>query len=275
MKSFQNKISVITGAGSGLGRSFALQLAAAGSHLALCDLDMDGLEKTRRMIRNDGKRVSLHHVNVADQAQMENFSIEVLATHGAVDILINNAGICYRPMSFEETTNSQLEQMINVNLWGVIHGIHAFLPHLKIRQEAYIVNISSLAGLVGLFGHSAYSISKSAVRGLTESLQVELAGSSVKIMVVHPGGVKTNLIRNAPNLLENERDISHDLFTKLAFLDADKTVKKILHAVQKKRNRVIIGTDAHLIYWLCRLFPQSYHRVLQAFFSYASFKPKE
>ncbi len=275
MKSFQDRISVITGAGSGLGRSFALQLAAAGSHLALCDWDMDELDKTRRLIRDEGKRISLHHVNVSDQAQMEKFSAEVLAAHGTVDMLINNAGICYRPISFEETTNAQIEQIININLWGVIHGIRAFLPHLKIRPEAYIVNVSSLAGLVGLFGHSAYSISKSAVRGLTESLQAELAGSKVHIMVVHPGGVKTNLIRNAPNLPENEREISHDLFTKLAFLDADKTVKKILHAMLKKRNSIIIGADARLIFRLCQLFPQSYPRIMQAFFSYASFKPKE
>ena len=265
MKSFSGKTAVITGAASGLGRSFALQLAAGGSHLALCDVNLEGLEETRALIGEDGLRVSLHRVDVSDQSQMQQFAANVFAAHNAVDILINNAGICYRPMRFEDTTKEQFERMLAINFWGVFYGIQAFLPHLKTRPEASILNVSSLAGLVGLYGHAAYSISKSAMKGLTETLQAELSDTNVHVMSVHPGGVRTNLIRNAPNVPASEQSVSHELFTKLSFLDADKTTVKILKVLRRRRNRCIIGGDAWLILLVHRLFPQAYPKIAREF----------
>jgi NAD(P)-dependent dehydrogenase (short-subunit alcohol dehydrogenase family) len=275
MKDFSGKTAIITGAGSGLGRSLALQLYAAGARLALCDTSQTGMEETLQLTGDGGNRVSLHRVDVADREQMDQFAAEAIAYHGAVELLINNAGISLTPMTFDEISEEQFEQVLNVNMWGVYHGTRAFLPHLLTRPEASIVNISSLAGLVGLYGYSAYSMSKFAVRGLSEALQSELAGSNVSLLLVHPGGVKTNLIRNAPNLAADERETAHANFSKYATLDADKTARKILRAVQKKKGRLILGVDAHAVYTIRKLFPGRFPKILRAIFSQATFKEDE
>ena len=272
MKTFNNKTAVITGAGSGLGRSFALQLYAAGANLALSDIDLAGLQETLQLTGDAGTRVSLHQVDVSDRKQMTKLAIDVLSQHGAADMLFNNAGISLTPLSFDETTDDQFEKVLNINMWGIYNGIRAFLPQLRTRPEASIVNISSLAGLVGLYGYSAYSMSKFAVRGLSEALQSELEGSNVSVLLVHPGGVKTNIIMNAPNLEESQREAAHDNFSKYALLDADKTVRRILKAVQKKKNRIILGVDAHLVYTIKKLFPKSFPKIIHAIFSQATFQ---
>jgi NAD(P)-dependent dehydrogenase (short-subunit alcohol dehydrogenase family) len=275
MKSFQNKTAVITGAASGLGRSFAVQLCTRGANLALCDLDEEGLEETGRLVGGGESRVSLHHVDVSDLPQMEQFTADVLAHHPAVDLLINNAGISLTPQTFEETGHARFKKVVDVNFWGVYNGIRAFLPHLKARSEACIVNISSTAGLVGLYGYSAYSVSKTAVRGLSEALAQEFEGTGVSVLVVHPGGVKTNIILNAPDLADEDREASHQQFTQMAFLDPDKAALRVLRAVQKKRHRLILGPDARLIYSLSKVFPRSYPKILQTIFSQATFRPED
>ncbi|MBI9047084.1 MAG: SDR family oxidoreductase [Anaerolineaceae bacterium] len=272
MKDFKGKTTVITGAGSGLGRSFAVQLFAAGADLALCDVDMAGLEETRQLCGNDEQRISLHRVDVSDRHQMQMFAGDVMQKHAGVDILINNAGISLTPEIFEDISHEQFERLVNINMWGVYHGLRTFLPHLKKRPEASIINISSLAGLVGLYGYSAYSLSKSAVRGLTEALQSELYGSGVSILLVHPGGIKTNIIKNAPNLKEDERMAAHEKFLKIASLDPDQAVKKILLAVRRKKNRLILGMDAKLVFTLKKCFPRNYPKVIQTIFSQEMFK---
>jgi len=275
MKTFSGKTAVITGAASGLGRSFAIHLANAGANLALCDVNMDGLEETRGLIGENKLCVSLHRVDVSEQVQMEKFAVDVLAEHSTIDLLINNAGICYRPMRFEETTQAQFERMLAINFWGTFNGIRAFVPHLKTRPEAGILNVASLAGLVGLYGHSAYSISKSALKGMTEALQAELSGTNVHVMIAYPGGVRTNLIRNAPNVPPEERGVSHDLFTKLSFLDADRTTARILRALRRGRYRSIIGLDSKMILIVRKWIPQAYPAIAREFFRHASFKPED
>ena len=271
MKTFSEKTAVITGAGSGLGRSFSLQLYAEGARLALCDVDLPGITETLHITGETGNRVSLHHVDVADREQMTQFAADVLSLHGGADVLINNAVISLTPLLFDEITNEQFEKVLNINMWGVYNGIRAFLPQMRTRSEASIVNISSLAGLVGLYGYSAYSMSKFAIRGLSEALQSELAGSNVSVLLVHPGGVKTNLIMNAPNLQNDQREAVHTNFSKYALLSADQTVNKILRAVQRKKNRLILGVDAHMVYSIRKLFPGSCPKIIQAIFSKTPF----
>ena len=272
MKNFQNKVCVITGAGSGLGSEFACQLYQAGALLALCDLDLDGLENTLLLTGDDGSRIKLFQVDVSDQGAMSQFALDVESQLGPADMLINNAGICLIPETFEETSDEQFKKVIDVNLWGAFYGIRAFLPQLKTRPEASIVNISSLAGMVGLYGHSAYSMSKSALRGLSEALQAELSGSQIHLLLVHPGGVRTNLIKNAPNLEDNKREKAHNNFTDMSFLTPEKTVSRIIKAVQKKKNRAIIGFDARLILVIRNLFPRNYPKIARTIFSQANFK---
>jgi NAD(P)-dependent dehydrogenase (short-subunit alcohol dehydrogenase family) len=274
LKDFTDKTAIVTGAGSGLGRSLSLQLHSAGARLALCDVDLAGIEETLRLTGESGNRVSLHCLDVADRERMFQFAAEAVSYHGAADLLINNAGISLTPLTFDEISQERFEKVLNVNMWGVYNGTREFLPHLRARPEASIVNISSLAGLVGLYGYSAYSMSKFAVRGLSEALQSELVGSNVSLLLVHPGGVKTNLIRNAPNLAVDERDAAHAIFSKYAWLDADKTASKILRAVQKKKGRLILGADAHVVYTIRKLFPGRFPKILGTIFKQATFKPK-
>ena len=234
-------------------------------------MDMPGLEETQRLAGDAGQRVSLHQVDVADREQMSEFAAEVLSQHDRVDILINNAGVSLTPLPCDEIPDEQFDKVVNINMWGVYNGIRAFLPHLRSRPEASIVNISSLAGLVGLYGYSPYSMSKFAVRSLSEVLQSELAGSNVTVLIVYPNGVKTNLIKNAPNLTDDKREAAHASFSKVAFLDSDEAARKILHAVRKKKSRLILGVDAKLVTTIRNLFPRSSPKIIKAIFSKAAF----
>jgi short-subunit dehydrogenase len=154
---------------------------------------------------------------------------------------------------------------------GIYNGIRAFILHLRSRPEASIANLSSLAGLVGLYGYSPYSMSKFAVRSLSEVLQSELVDSNVTVLIVYPGGVKTNLIKNAPNLGDDQRESAHASFSKVAFLDSDDVAHRILLAVRKKKNRLILGVDAKLVYTIHNLFPRNSPKIIKAIFSKATF----
>jgi len=272
MKDFQGKIIVITGAGSGLGREFATQLYRAGANLALLDLDREGLEKTIQLTGDNGERVKILRVDVSDQTAVEAAAREVESQLGPTDMLINNAGICLIPETFEEIPDDQFIKVVNVNMWGPYYGIRSFLPQLRSHPEACIVNISSLAGLVGLYGHSAYSMTKSALRGLSEALQAELSDSQVHLLLVHPGGVQTNLIKNAPNLEEDRREKAHINFTQMSYLTPEKTVARIIKAIQRKKYRAIIGFDARLVLALRTIFPRNFPKILRTIFSQANFK---
>jgi NAD(P)-dependent dehydrogenase (short-subunit alcohol dehydrogenase family) len=186
--------------------------------------------------------------------------------------LINNAGISLSPALFDDISDEYFVKVINVNLWGVFNGIRAFLPHLRKRPEASIVNISSLAGLVGLYRYSPYAKSKFVVRGLSETLQSELVGTKISVFVVHPGGIKTNITKNAPDLNENQREAAHQNFSKIALLSADEAARQILRAVQKKKNRIILCTDAKLVNSIRQLFPGNYPTIIHAVFCKAMFK---
>ncbi len=262
---------MITGAGSGIGRSLALQLNLAGAHLALCDLDRDGLSETLTLLENKSSAASAHRVDVSDQQQMQQFAREAISEHGQVDILINNAGITLTPTPFEDIGDAKFKKIIDVNLWGVYYGIRAFLPYLKTRPEASIISVSSLAGLIGLSGYSPYAVSKFGIRALSESLAMEFSGTNIHVMVVHPGGVKTNIIKNASNLEDANREQAHQTFTRAAMLTPDKAAEKILRAAKKKRHRLILGADASITYAIRMLFPERYLNILNAIFGRMGF----
>lgn len=272
MKSFQDKVAVITGAGSGIGQNLAVQLDQEGAHLALADIKNDNLDGTVHLLSRETK-VSCHTVDVSIQEQMAQFAQDVLAEHRQVDILINNAGITLTPTVFAEISAERFKKVIDVNMWGVYYGIREFLPHLQTRPEAVVVNIASLAGLVGLYGYSPYVMSKFAIRGLTESLQSELVGTDVSILIAYPGGVKTNLIKNAPDLSDSEqRENAHKDFTRAAGISPEKAAQKILRAVKKNKRYLIIGTDARIVNAIRGMFPNSFPTILQSAFSRVTFK---
>jgi hypothetical protein len=256
---WNNKVAVVTGAGSGIGRAVSKQLAKRGCHIALVDVNMAGLEETQALLQTYPGTWSVHQVDVTNQEQMENLPEQVIAIHGQVDMIFNNAGITIEK-TFESLSIKEWELMMGINIWGVIYGCKFFLPHLKQRPEAFIVNTSSLAGFLGIPTQSSYCVTKAAVKALSESLWAELKSSNISVTSVHPGAIKTNIFNAA---MEHSDDVEaakkmFDLVEKFA-MDVDKAAAKIVRAVEKKQQRVIIGMDSGAVEVLKRLFPVSIH----------------
>ncbi len=198
MNPFEGKVAVITGAGSGIGRALALNLAAQGAKLALSDIDNEGLTDTVRQAEALGATVKSDRLNVAEREAVLAYADTVVARFGQVHQVYNNAGIAYNG-DVENTEFKDIERIIDVDFWGVVHGTKAFLPHLIASGDGHVVNISSVFGLIAVPGQSAYNAAKFAVRGFTEALRQEMlvAKHPVKVTCVHPGGIKTAVARNA------------------------------------------------------------------------------
>lgn len=259
-------VAVITGAGSGIGRALALDLAARGAALALADLNAGGLETTADLARHGGRQVSTHVLDVADEAAVRDLAGAVERDHGRADLLINNAGVALGG-HFDEYELTDLAWIMNVNFWGVVHGCHHFLPLLRREPAAHIVNVSSLFGLIAPAGQTGYCASKFAVRGFSESLRQELAGTPLGLSVVHPGGVRTGIARSARagrrSTLSAEaaeqgvRDFERHFITSPQ--DAART---ILRGVERGQARILIGPDARLADLIQRLWPGRYNEIL-------------
>ena len=199
MTAISGSAAAVTGAASGIGRALALELATRGCDLALADRDEAGLQQVAAEIRKiPARKVSAHRVDVGEPGQIQDFAKAAIAAHPGLNIVINNAGVALLG-AFNEVDQAQMEWLININFWGVVHGTRAFLPHLSQQREAHIVNLSSIFGIIAPPGQTAYCAAKFAVRGFSESLRHELAmaNSPVRLSVVHPGGVLTNIVRNS------------------------------------------------------------------------------
>ncbi|MGH1374287.1 MAG: SDR family NAD(P)-dependent oxidoreductase [Cellvibrionaceae bacterium] len=257
---------VITGAASGMGRELALQYADRGSRLALADLNAEDLNevKTEALARG-ALEVICESVDVASEKQINDFSQAVIAAFPDIDIVINNAGIT-RMGTFAGSSQQAFEQIMNVNFWGVVFGSRAFLPALK-KSRGSLTNISSLFGLIGVPGQSAYCASKFAVRGFTESLRQEVAEFDVHVACVHPGGIRTNIARNAVFDEESEsRDETIDEIEKNALImPASKAAEIIRGGISARRDRILIGRDAKTLDYIVRLFPVRYQGFLARF----------
>lgn len=264
----KDSVAVITGAGSGIGRALAKRLAAEGIvGLAVADVNREGLEETAMML-GDAK-VSLHVVDVADRAAMASFVDAVISEHGRVTHVINNAGVALGG-TLKEVSLDEIEWLMGVNFWGVVHGTKLFLPYLVKEPEAHIVNISSLFGLVAPPGQTAYCASKFAVRGFTEALRHELEDTNIAVSVVHPGGVKTN-IANSARIAESSEITADELEQRLARMNRnlstttpDRAAEIIIKGIKKRSPRIIVGPDAQLLSWIQRLFPKRYLAIANA-----------
>ncbi len=257
-------VAVITGAGSGMGRCLAQQLAAKGASLALSDVNEKGLLETRELLGAARGKVTLHVVDVAREERVKEFAAEVLEGHGRASVVFNNAGVALLG-NFEELSLEDFRWLMDVNFWGVIYGTAYFLPLLKKEKRAAIVNTSSLLGFVGAIGQSAYCASKFAVRGFTESLRHELKDTSVSVTCVHPGFVRTAIAKSAKRgerAGESLYDESMARFQRIARTDADVAAEKILDGVEKKKARVLIGVDAYFVDVWQRLRPEGYWGML-------------
>jgi NAD(P)-dependent dehydrogenase (short-subunit alcohol dehydrogenase family) len=267
MKNFQDKVSAITGAGSGIGRALALDLAARGCHLALSDINEVGLAETVRQIGTPGVRVTAQTVDVADRRAVYEWADQVVAQHGKVNLIFNNAGVALGS-TIEGMSYDDFEWLMNINFWGVVYGTKAFLPHLKASGEGHIANVSSVFGLAGIPTQGAYNASKFAVRGFTECLRQELdmTDCGVSATSIHPGGIKTAIARSARMNgsiadLGLDIDASSAKFERAFITSPEKAARIILRAVERNERRVLVGPDAYVYDWMVRLLPSRYQDV--------------
>jgi NAD(P)-dependent dehydrogenase (short-subunit alcohol dehydrogenase family) len=264
MSFLSSGVAVVTGAGSGMGRALAEQLAAAGSALALADVDEAGLQQTAQILGKTGALVTTHVVDVAKEARVKAFAADARERHGRVTLLINNAGVALHG-NFEEISLDDFRWLMDINFWGAVYGVRYFLPLLKRAPRAHIVNLSSVFGLIAPAGQVAYAASKFAVRGFTEALRHELEGSHVGVSCVHPGGIRTSIARRArlgerTPQVRQEQSVAQ--FEQWARTSPEAAAARILRGVEQGESRILIGVDAYQIDVLQRLRPASYWKPL-------------
>ena len=268
MKDLNNKVAAVTGAGSGIGRALSVNLAQQGCHLALSDVNEKGLQETADLISQYGVKVTTQKLNVADKDAFYAWADQVVADHGCVNLIFNNAGVSLSE-TIETMSYENFEWLMNINFWGVVHGTKAFLPLLKASGDGHVVNVSSVFGIIAVPSQGAYNAAKFAVKGFTECLREELAleGSQVQVTCIHPGGIKTNIVRNS-RIGEvglagaRTKDKATKMFDKAARTSPPVAAQTILNGVRKNKPRVLIGPDARVIDTLQRLLPTRYQNIL-------------
>lgn len=257
-------VVVITGAASGIGRALAVRLSKEDiAGIAISDVNEAGLNETASMI--SGVPVSAHVMDVSKLDEVKQFADEVVAKHGRVTHLINNAGVGLMG-TFEHLSIEDFEWLMGINFWGVIYGCKVFLPILKEQPYGHIVNISSVFGFIAPEEQTAYCASKFAVRGFTESLRHELAGTHLHVSCVHPGGIKTNIARNSrigENTPEEWKQQGAKFFDKVARTSPETAAEVIVKGIKGRDPRILIGQDAYAISTFSRLFPARYLRVIE------------
>jgi short-subunit dehydrogenase len=268
MTAIRGAAAAVTGAASGIGRALALELSARGCDLALADRDDAGLATLAAEIaRAYQRKVTVHRVDVGEPEQIEAFAQAAIADHPGLNIVINNAGVALMGQ-FDEIDQAQMDWLMNINFWGVVHGTRAFLPHLKAQREAHIVNLSSIFGIIAPPGQTAYAAAKFAVRGFSEALRHELAlaASPVRLSVVHPGGVATNIARNSRTgigMTDNARRAeSIERFEAAARTTPKDAALRIIKGIENNQPRILIGNDARIMDLVQRFRPATYWAVL-------------
>lgn len=262
MTYFAGKRAVITGAGSGIGRALAQNLNNAGCIVWLSDVNEAGLAETVASLARKDTPCHSHRLDVADKSAVHAYADAIGAEAGHIDLLVNNAGVALSGR-VDEQRYEDVEWLMDINFWGVVYGTTAFMPLLKRAPRGHLVNISSVFGLVGIPTQSAYNASKFAVRGFTEALRQETAGTNLTVCCVHPGGIKTNIARASRGGEEGlSADERGELFEQFARTTAESAAEQILRATARGKKRLLIGADARYISWITRLLPVNYPRLL-------------
>ena len=272
MTHFDGKVAVVTGAGSGIGRALAIGLARRGARTAISDVNEEGLRGTAARVGAVGEQAHVDVLDISDRKAVQEYAAAVATQFGVVHQLYNNAGVAGGAVPLVDGDYETYERIVNINLWGVIHGTKEFLPHLIASGDGHVVNISSLNGLMAQASMSAYCTTKFAVRGFTESLRAEMLaeGHPVRVTVVHPGGIATNIASSALEEAEREgREITEQqrrraaaYNEKLLKMSPARAAEVILAAVAANRSRVLVGNDAKGVDLLVRLLPRAHARLV-------------
>lgn len=268
MKHLVGKVAAISGAGSGIGRATAELLAQRGCHLAIADINVEGLKETEQLLQRYPVTVSTHIVNVAEEQAVYQWADAVEHQHGQVHIVINNAGVALSG-TVTGLTLEEYRWIVDINFWGVVYGTKAFLPKLEQSGDGHIVNVSSVFGLASQPLMSGYNATKFAVRGFTESLRqdLEVSDSCVSCTCVHPGGIKTNIAKSARHTASSEQISGMDKaaatkeFEKFFINTPEKAAQSIVTGIEKNKRRVLIGPDAKIFDLLVRLLPTTYQKL--------------
>jgi NAD(P)-dependent dehydrogenase (short-subunit alcohol dehydrogenase family) len=262
MKNFTDRVAVITGAGSGIGRALAVDLAGRGARLALSDVDEVAVADTAARCEKLGAQARGYQLDVSDRAAVTAHADQVVAEFGRVNLVVNNAGVALMA-TVEEMSYQDFDWIVGINFWGVVHGTKAFLPHLIASGDGHLVNISSVFGFVGVPTQSAYNATKFAVRGFTEALRQEmlLEKRRVGVSCVHPGGIRTNIARDARAPENSTSQQRANDFSRIARTTPEQAAKTILRGVERKRARILIGPDAYVFDAAPRLFGSGYQRL--------------
>ena len=259
-------VAVITGAASGIGRALAVRIAREGiAGIAISDLNEDGLRETAELAGAAGVPISTHVFDVSNRDAVTKFADEVVTKHGRVTHLINNAGVGVIG-TFQQLAIEDFEWLMGINFWGVVYCTKAFLPVLLEQESAHLVNVSSVFGLIAPAEQSAYTSSKFAVRGFTESLRHELAETNISVACVHPGGIKTNIARNSKVGAGTPPDWKEQgarFFDRVAKTSSEEAAEVIVRGMKERNPRILIGKDAYAISLFSRLFPKNYLRVIE------------
>lgn len=265
MKDLNGKTAVVTGAASGIGRALTLHLLSEGARVAAADRDEAGLAETVTLAGAAGENLKTYPLDVTDREGWVTFAEKVKNDFGGASILVNNAGVNHDG-NFLHTPWEDMEWIFSINYWGVLYGTRAFLSQLMEAGEASLVNVSSLFGLVGVRKQSAYCATKFAVRGFTESMRMELAGTGIAVTSVHPGGIKTNIVRNA-RMQKRDREATAEeqekfavMFDRIAKVSPEEAAAVIVKGIKKNKPRVVIGSDAKIASAIQRLFPSRYEK---------------
>jgi NAD(P)-dependent dehydrogenase (short-subunit alcohol dehydrogenase family) len=257
MFELKGRVAVVTGAASGIGRATAVHLAEKGCHVALVDVDEAGLREAAREAAGHGVEASEHVVDVSLREAMARLPEQVVERHGAVHVLVNNAGVAC-DASFENASLEQVDRVVDVNIWGVVHGCKFFLPYLRRAGRAGIANVASLYALTGIPLQTAYTMSKFAVRGFSESLRVELAGTGIGVTCVYPGGYATNIVTSA--YLEPADGLDSWRARNVAryphFRDPRHAARRIVRGIERDQPRVLLGLETRLVDAIARLAPE-------------------